>query len=146
MQRALPSKSVILYVDDDLDDLQLLEDAFTNYSPNVEMVTFRNGLQALAYLRNLTLKEEAPCLVILDINMPGVSGKEVLKEIRSLERYRDLPVVLFSTSSSPTDKEFALRYNAGFITKPINSRQMALVADEFIDHCAEEVKRNLKTK
>lgn len=146
MKKPIPPKSVILYADDDLDDLQLLEDAFTNYSSNVEMVTCRNGLQALAYLKNLSPLEESPCLLILDINMPKMNGKEVLREIRSMERFRDIPVVLFSTSTHPADKEFALRYNAGFVTKPIDARQMGIIADEFIDHCAEEVKRNLKTR
>lgn len=146
MQNALPSKSVILYADDDPDDLVLLAEALVNFSPNVEIITCQSGFQALAHLKKLSLNDESPCLVILDINMPGKSGKEVLQEMRSMDRFKDVPVVLFSTSSSPEEKEFALRYGAGFITKPINTRQMALIADEFIDHCAEEVKRHLKTR
>lgn len=141
---ATPSKSLILYADDDQDDLLLLKDAFTNYSSNIEMKTFENGFQMVTFLKELSVMDETPCLLILDINMPVKSGREALVEIRSMERYKSTPVVLFSTSSSPSDKEFAIQHGAGFITKPINGRQMALIADEFIDHCAEEVKRNLK--
>ena len=146
MTKAMPSKSIILYADDDQDDLQLLQQAFRHYSDNIEMLTFPNGFQALSYLKSLSSLDPLPCLIILDINMPGISGKEVLKEIRKMERFETIPVVLFSTSSHPQDKDFALKHNAGFITKPIDARQMAIVADEFIDHCAEEVKRSLKSK
>jgi FixJ family two-component response regulator len=61
-----------------------------------------------------------------------------------MERFKDVPVILFTTSSFPIDMPFAKRYNAGFITKPLNNSQMASIANEFIEHCTDEVKKNIR--
>jgi CheY-like chemotaxis protein len=139
-----PPKSIILYADDDIDDLQLVEEAFTNYSSNVEVITATDGIKALRYLKDITSSDAKPCLVILDINMPRMSGKEVLVEIRKTAELKDTPVVLFSTSSLQQDIEFAKRHEAGFITKPIDARQMEIIADQFIEHCTEEIQRHIR--
>ena len=134
----------VLYADDDLDDIQLLHEVFKHHSKNVHLLTFNDGLQILTYLENLTPEDIAPCLIILDINMPLMNGKETLVQLRKMERYKDVPTIMFTTSSQPRDKEFAFKYNAGFITKPINYKQLDRVADILIDHCAEEVKKKIK--
>lgn len=139
-----PKKNIVLYADDDPDDLQLVRDAFTLYSTNVEVVTVRDGTEALAYLKSLGEYDPKPCLVILDINMPRLNGKEALIELRKTERFEDTPVVLFTTSSLPLDKNFAERYKAGFITKPIDARQMEMITGNFIEHCTEEIRKNIR--
>lgn len=139
-----PKKNIVLYADDDPDDLQLVRDAFTLYSTNVEVVTVRDGTEALAYLKSLGEYDPKPCLVILDINMPRLNGKDALIELRKTERFEDTPVVLFTTSSLPLDKNFAERYKAGFITKPIDARQMEMITDNFIEHCTEEIRKNIR--
>jgi hypothetical protein len=55
-----------------------------------------------------------------------------------------LPLVFFTTSSQPLDKNFAKRYNAGFMTKPIDVKQMAFIADEFIEHCTDDIKNKIR--
>lgn len=144
MTKSIPPKNIVLYADDDPDDLQLVRDAFTLYSTNVEVVTVRDGTEALAYLKSLGEYDPTPCLVILDINMPRLNGKEALMEVRKMDRFEDTPVVLFTTSSLPLDKTFAERYKAGFITKPIDARQMELITDSFIEHCTEEIRKNIR--
>lgn len=146
MTKAIPPKNIVLYADDDIDDLQLVQEALMQYSSNVEVVTVTDGVQALAYLNNLSPLDPTPCLVILDINMPRLDGKEVLMKIRASERFKELPVVIFTTSAMRFDKDFATRYKAGFLTKPIDIRQMAVIADQFIDHCTEEVRKNIRNK
>lgn len=144
MMKSIVPKNVVVYADDDPDDLELVKDAFSSYSTNVEVITFTDGIQALAYLNHITPLEPTPCLIILDINMPILSGKEVLVRLRADKRFEDVPVVLFTTSSQPLDKTFAQKYKAGFITKPIDVQQMAFIADEFIDHCSEEIKKKIR--
>lgn len=139
-------KHLILYADDDLDDLELVTEAFEKYSSNVEMHTFRDGARILAFLEKMTDTDPTPCLIILDINMPVVNGKDVLMQIRRLHRLDEVPVVLFTTSSMPIDKDFAARYKAGFITKPLNAKQMERISDQFIEHCADEIKKKLRKK
>lgn len=144
MTKSATPKNIVFYADDDLDDLELVKDAFAQYSENVEVVTATDGSRALAYLNNLNHNDNLPCLIILDINMPVINGKEVLMRLREMEQVQSIPVVLFTTSSQPIDKSFAKKYNAGFITKPIDVKQMALIADEFIEHCSDEVKNQIR--
>src|SRR5690348_15033201 len=133
-------RNIVLYADDDIDDLELVQDAFSLYSNNVEVVTARDGSQVLSYLQRLREDDPVPCLIILDINMPVINGKEVLKKLRETARFENVPVVLFTTSSIMQDKGFAEKYNAGFVTKPIDVTQMEVITELFIDHCADDIK------
>lgn len=137
------SKNIVLYADDDIDDLQLIKEAFSPYSDKVELVTVSDGLEAITYLENIPVHQPAPCLIILDINMPRMNGKEALKVIRELNRFDEVPAILFTTSSQTKDKDFAKTYNAGFLTKPTDYNQVDLIAGQFIEHCTGEIKNNL---
>ncbi len=129
------SKSIILYAEDDEDDQQLVKEHLSNYSSEIEIVIQNNGVDAVTYLNNLADSEPAPCLIILDINMPKMNGIEALKLIRKNKRFAEIPAILFTTSSQTLDKNFARQYKAGFITKPIDSNQMRKIAETFIEHC-----------
>ena len=148
MTNSTTSRNIVFYADDDLDDLDLVKEAFAQYSKNVEVLTATDGSKALAYLSNLKKYDTLPCLIILDVNMPVINGKETLLRLREMEHFQDIPIVLFTTSSQPLDKNFARKYNAGFITKPIDVKQMEFIADQFIEHCAEadrdKIRRQIK--
>ncbi len=144
MTNSTTARNVVFYADDDLDDLELVKDAFAQYSKNVEVLTATDGSKALSYLSNLKKYDTLPCLIILDVNMPVINGKETLLRLREIEHFQDVPVVLFTTSSQPMDKSFAKKYNAGFITKPIDVKQMEVIADHFIEHCSEEVRDKIR--
>jgi CheY-like chemotaxis protein len=144
MTKSIAPKNIVVYADDDPDDLDLVQDAFAQYSKNVEVLTFMDGSQVLSYLERLSNYDPSPCLIILDINMPIINGKEALIRIREMNRYKSVPVVLFTTSSLPMDESFASRYHAGFVTKPIEAKQMEIITDQFINHCSEEIQRNIR--
>lgn len=144
MTKYLAPKNTVVYADDDPDDVELVDDAFKQFANNVELVSFSDGGQALSYLRGLTDLDPVPCLVILDVNMPVLNGKETLVRLRQMPRFAEVPVVLFTTSSMPTDKQFAEHHNAGFVTKPLGFEQMEVITREFIDHCSEETRKKLR--
>ena len=144
MTKSITPKNIVIYADDDQDDLDLVQEAFTQYSKNVEVVPFKDGTSALSYLQRLSPVDPTPCLIILDINMPVLNGKEALVRLRQMDRFTEVPVVLFTTSSQPLDKSFAERYNAGFVTKPLDVRQMEVITDQFIDHCAEDIREKIR--
>jgi CheY-like chemotaxis protein len=144
MIKSATPKNIVFYADDDTDDLDLVQDAFGRYTNNVEVVTAKDGVQAITYLQSLQEDTPAPCLIILDINMPLLNGKDVLRKIKEIPPLASVPVVLFTTSSSPLDKEFAKKYNAGFITKPLDVAQMEIITNLFIDHCSDEIKKNIR--
>lgn len=146
MVKSATIKNIVFYADDDTDDLELVQDAFDRYSNNVEVITAKDGVQALSYLQSLSEQTPTPCLIILDINMPILNGRDVLRKIKEMPPLASVPVVLFTTSASPLDKEFAKKYNAGFITKPLDVSQMEIITDLFIDHCSDEIKKNIRKR
>ena len=131
-------KSIILYAEDDEDDQQLIKDSLSKYSSDIEIVIRNNGVEAISYLNNLSASEPAPCLIILDINMPRMNGIEALKQIRENQRFNKIPAILFTTSSQLLDKKVAAEFNAGFITKPIDTVQMKSIAKTFVESCGKK--------
>lgn len=140
----MKEKNIILYADDDLDDILLVKEAFDQHINDIELVTVNDGKEALTFLLNLPENKQLPCLIVLDVNMPKMDGKEVLIKLRSLNRFKHIPAILFTTSSQLKDKEFASLYNAGFLTKPLSYNQMDNIASELINHCSDDIKKMLK--
>jgi CheY-like chemotaxis protein len=144
MTQYQPPSSLVLYADDDPDDIELVSQAFREHARNVELITFRDGIELLHYVEKLDPLQPAPCLAIIDINMPKLDGKETLKRLRRINGFSELPAVLFSTSSMPMDARFAKHYNAGFVTKPLYTEQIHLIINEIIEFCPDEVKKIIR--
>ena len=139
-------KHLVLYADDDPDDIEFVENAFSSATENVELITAYNGVDALNFLKSLDTFDPDPCLIILDVNMPGMNGKDTLVNIRQLDRFSKVPIVLFTTSSLDQDVKFARKYNAGFVTKPLDSVQMERITDVFIQHCSDQVRKDIRKR
>src|SRR5436190_287955 len=118
MTQATPPTHLVLYADDDADDIKFVEESFSESTQNIELITAFNGMDLIKYLEKLNQLDPDPCLIILDVNMPMLNGKETLLKIRQMDRFQNIPVVLFTTSSNEFDRNFAAKYNAGFVTKP----------------------------
>ena len=136
---ALPHKHTILYAEDDPDDVFMVQEAFQHYDGVVELLHAANGFEAIKQLKQARLRNTLPCLIILDINMPGMDGKETLIRIRQSEDFRNIPVVLFTTSSSESDKAFAGKWQAKFITKPLVFSELEKLPKFFLDLCMSSV-------
>lgn len=146
MTKPLPPKSLVLYADDDSDDLALLREAFLSFGEVIDLMTFKDGVELLAFLDKLPPLEPGPCLIVLDINMPRLTGIEVLKLLRQKNGMAEVPVVLFSTSTQPAEAAVARSYNAGFVTKPLVNSQVQQIVAKLVSHCSEEVKQRLNKK
>lgn len=146
MTKSLPPKSLVLYADDDSEDLDLVKEAFNKYADNVELICFHDGIQLLDFVQNLQPGKPLLCLIILDINMPRKNGKEVLRDLRGMAGFEEVPVVLFSTSTLPSELAFAKSFGAGFITKPLYTEQIAHLVDQMIEHCPEDVRKNMRER
>ena len=126
---------IILCVDDDPDDLHLLQNALQAVGSNYKIVEAHNGEEALLLLNKMKQSGHLPCLVVLDINMPKVDGKQTLVSIQKDEDLKSLPVVVFTTSSSPIDQLFFAKKNVEFITKPVKFSTMYEVANRLLGFC-----------
>lgn len=108
----------LLVAEDDEGDIGLLQHALETARPPVELLIARDGQEALDLLRKQG--EDPPDLVLLDLNMPGMDGRQFLKELRADERYGLIPVVVFTTSEAEPDLLAAYRGGANaFVTKPV---------------------------
>lgn len=108
----------ILYADDDPDDQLMLRDVILGADAGLHVVSAANGLEALGYLNKAKANGKLPCLVILDINMPRMNGKQTLTNMRNDPDLQGIPVVFFTTSSFEQDKRFSEQHRVQLVTKP----------------------------
>ena len=125
----------ILYAEDDADDLFMIKEALLHYDTPVSLLHAPDGFEAIEKLKQAYLLAQLPCLIILDINMPGMDGREALINIRQTDIFNKIPIVLFTTSSSDGDKNFAIEWGAHFITKPKVYSDLEALAGQFIRLC-----------
>ncbi|MEO6685206.1 MAG: response regulator [Dyadobacter sp.] len=89
-------RKYIFLVDDDEDDCLLFEDALREVCDTTELRTANDGIELMDFLENKL--PPAPDVIFLDLNMPRKNGFECLTEIRNDQKFKDIPVVIFSTS------------------------------------------------
>ena len=106
----------ILFVDDDPDDLLLVREVLRELPGAFELKDARNGAQALHYLDNS--RQHLPCLIVLDVNMPIMNGRETLRLIKADKDFENIPIVGFTTSSSDLDRVYFEKYDVEMFTKP----------------------------
>ncbi len=97
-----PQTNTILLIDDDPDDLEFYGDSIRTALPALTIEEVRSGIKALEYLGLAKEKRALPCLIVLDVNMPIMSGRETLMEIKKDKDLYTIPIVIFSTASSPS--------------------------------------------
>ena len=108
----------VLIVDDDPDDRQLIKDALEECTTSVAAVELPDGSDVMNYLNGCP-PHKLPDLVLLDLNMPIMNGFDALKEIRLNKKFSEIPVYIFTTSTTLEDKQHAMKLGAtDFITKP----------------------------
>lgn len=120
----------ILLVEDSGNDALMIQRALKNSKVNHTVIWVKDGAEAIDYLFTECIENGSPLpqLVMLDIHMPKVNGIEVLQRIRSDERTRWLPVVIFT--SSKEEKDLAESYRLGansYICKPIDFKEFSRV-------------------
>lgn len=129
-------EQIIFYVDDDQDDRQLLTRALNSINGNYRIIEAENGAEAMGALQQLKEKGTLPSLIVLDINMPKVDGKQTYVSIRADETLAAIPIIIFSTSKSEMDKLFFKRKNTEYITKPNDYGRIEEVAVRMLSYCS----------
>jgi two-component system, chemotaxis family, response regulator Rcp1 len=113
----------ILLIEDNPGDVRLIIEALTEARLNNQIMIARNGEEGLTYLykSGKNRRYPKPDMVLLDLNLPGVDGREVLKTIKSDPNLMRIPVIVFTTSSAEEDilRAYDLNANA-YVTKPID--------------------------
>jgi DNA-binding response OmpR family regulator len=106
----------VLLIEDDMDDVELLKEAFGDNNVEYELEVIMEGDRVKPFLETA---EYIPGIIIMDLNLPKTDGKEILKDIKATDAFKSIPLIVFSTSSSKDDIEYAYSLGANkFITKP----------------------------
>jgi CheY-like chemotaxis protein len=118
---------MVYLVDDDVDDLELFQEALQENSYTGPVTTLTNGK---ILLDRLILDEKRPDVIVLDLNMPIKDGFQALEEIRSYPHLRSIPVVILTSSGKPEDEMrcMALGCNS-YHTKPSTILEYGLVVN-----------------
>ena len=128
-QRAKPRGARFILIEDDPADVQLLQEGFRGSRYEHDWHVFHAGQEALEYLRTLENPWKSPCLVLLDLNLPGMDGRQVLTELKSDPKLKGIPVIILTTSNNPADVQKAYELHANsFITKPSHLNQLHTIA------------------
>jgi DNA-binding response OmpR family regulator len=109
----------IFFVEDNEDFSFLIEKAIDHIDKNLSIKIVDNGLDALALLKHYDHEGIRPRIILLDLNLPGLSGLDLLREIKGIEFLKQVPIILFTTSDNPKDVRVATEYGANaYVTKP----------------------------
>lgn len=109
---------IVLYADDDLDDKEWVNDACKKANSSLDLIFVENGREVLEYLENLK-GSTIPSLIVLDLNMPEMDGRQTLKALKIHPDYQNIPVAIVTTSSSKIDMDVCKKLGAVvFLTKP----------------------------
>jgi CheY-like chemotaxis protein len=124
----------ILLVEDSVADVELTLEALEDAKIANEVAVVRDGAAALTYLRSTATGPERPDLVILDLNLPRMSGHEVLAAMRKDDDLRRMPVAILTTSSAEADvvRTYDLGANC-YLTKPVDVDQFVHVVRSIED-------------
>jgi two-component system, chemotaxis family, response regulator Rcp1 len=128
---------LILLVEDSPGDVRLTQEAFRDANQGVRLEVANDGVEAMAFLRREGAYVDAPRpdLILLDLNMPRMDGREVLTQIKTDPALRSIPVVILTTSTADADvaRSYDLQANC-YLTKPVDLGEFEVLVrsiDEF---------------
>lgn len=124
----------IVVVEDDPDDQYLLRKAMSDNNVSAHMTFLHDGQEALNFFTETT---DTPSLLILDLNLPIITGMDVLKKLRSLNNLTALPIVVFTTSDFEVERANALEAGANaYIVKPRDYNLLKTTVADILSYCA----------
>jgi len=124
----------ILLVEDDPDDVELLQSAFKECNIASTFHVIMQGDKVLPWLAS---QKTLPNIIVLDLNLPKVHGKQILKSICEHESYKHLPIVILTTSSAQHEKDYCLSEGAAdFLIKPVTLEGYQTVVNSIVKNAA----------
>ena len=125
----------IFLAEDDVDDQELLIEAFSQLDNSITVTAINNGKKALSFLEDLS-SDDNPCLIVLDYNLPELSGAEILERLNKMKRYEDVTKVVWSTSNSPVYEQICLDLGAkAYLVKPNDISGISRLAQLMLQMC-----------
>ncbi len=128
------SRIKILLADDDPEDRMIMADTFKEMKLSDIIHFVDNGENIIQYLDDIDETDPLPSLIILDLNMPRMNGTQTLKLLKNNDRFRNIPVVIFSTSVNAIEMQECLKTGAAsYVVKPVTYKECLDTAKAFYD-------------
>jgi len=124
----------ILLADDDPEDRAIIAETFGEMKLSHVIHFVDSGEHIIKYLVGIYERYTLPSLVVLDLNMPGMNGTETLKMLKNDSRFRDIPVIIFSTSVNAIEMQECLKTGAAaYVVKPVTYKECLETSRAFYD-------------
>lgn len=133
----------LLIVEDSDEDFEAFGRILRRLSVEIDLQRCKTGDEALEFLSQTISQHryaraprtQCPKIILLDLNLPGTDGREVLGQIKQDSALKTIPVVVFTTSSNPNDIENCYRHGvSGYIVKPIDLKKLTRAVQVFVDY------------
>ena len=128
-------KKYILYAEDDHDDFDLMKKALTEVNPEIELMHVTSGYEVIKFLQEHD-QNNYPCLILMDVKMPLMDGMETFNLLKIDDRYNQIPVILFSTSTSPREEKTIHQAGTDLIKKPAFYEEWLIIAKDLAKYCS----------
>lgn len=133
---------LFLLADDDHDDAELFSEALNRVDPSITLHHVDNGTGVFEFLND---GRQTPDLIFLDLNMPKMSGWQCLAQLKNNPDYKDIPVIMYTTSSHYRDAEIALDLGAlGLVTKPSEFKILKTIISAIVNNIHRDLPATLK--
>ena len=122
----------ILFVDDDEEDHLIMLHYFREQQKDQHIRFIKNGRDAIRFLEKVPQDSSLPCLIVLDLNMPILNGTQTLLEMKRNKRFKDIPVIILSTSENENEKRKCLSLGAHeYLVKPTTYNEGLKLIEKF---------------
>jgi CheY-like chemotaxis protein len=131
----MSSDHIVFLAEDDLDDEEMLIEIMKEECAGIQFITANTGSKALESLKHLA-NDKMPCLVLLDYNLPEMSGAEILAKLKGIRQFDKVIKVVWSTSNSPVYQKKCMELGAhSYIVKPTGIAGIRSIAQQLIGIC-----------
>lgn len=133
----------VLLVEDNPGDVRLTQEAFREANRSIRLHVAADGVEAMAFLRHEDSHADAPRpdIILLDLNLPRMDGREVLAHIKADDKLKTIPIVILTTSDSEADivKSYQLHANC-YLSKPVQFEEFESLVKSINDFWLTKVK------
>lgn len=134
----MPDETRVLYIEDDIGSQRLVQRVLERHGYDVAIAG--EGMEGIDLAR-----QSQPHIILMDINLPGMNGREITTRLRSLQNFRQIPIIALTANTSPGHRERALAAGCdGYITKPINVAQFPREVETFLQGHRERLEEQEK--
>jgi len=133
----------LLVVEDSNEDFKMLQRLMRRMAVQNPIYRCTNGDEVLDFLNQEESSEnpntiQKPSVILLDLNLPGIDGRDILERLKQDISFKKIPIVVFTTSSNPKDIEFCYQKGAnGYLVKPMDAQELQKTVQAFVDYWLE---------